>query len=277
MSCLTRLTGLKLNVHAPLYQASVESCKVGCLAQHSQCFLLAVHTWCELACSCPWRNAPPLVEQQSMPELPSPPKCCCQAEPEEVDAFVGTIGRRLTGLRRLELFAALSLSEAAMQHISGSLPVECACCSCMVHISPACLDNCLFAVVLPSCLPGCLAGLTALTELSIWGAHDFGPRALESLRPLASLRRLSVSDTSLDAAAVSSVLDESDTTLPLLPSLTRLTLHSCRLLRWGVAGGWRRQTDASPVSVECTQRVTAMGTHVITSAALLTACAVRQM
>ncbi|PRW20854.1 F-box LRR-repeat 14 [Chlorella sorokiniana] len=116
-----------------------------------------------------------------------------QADSQEVDAFISTVGRRLMGLRRLALTAANHLSEAAMQHISG---------------------------------------LTALTELSILDAHDFGGRALEALRPLTCLRRLSLSETSLNPVALAAVLNDEveQSGDPLLPALTFLALHSCRLL-----------------------------------------------
>lgn len=84
---------------------------------------------------------------------------------------------------------------------------------------------------------GYLPGLTALTELSITDAHDFGGRALEALRPLAMLRRLRLTEPSLDSAALGAVLDDEEGSgLPLLPALTYLELHNCRLLRCAATG-----------------------------------------
>ncbi len=103
---------------------------------------------------------------------------------------------------------------------------------------PSCSHHLLTALtgkLLP--WPGCLAGLTGLTELAVYDAHDFGGPALEALRPLAGLRRLSLSSTSLNPVALASVLDaEGESGLPLLPALTYLALSSCRLLRWGIMG-----------------------------------------
>lgn len=154
-----------------------------------------------------------------------------QAETDEVDAFVGTIGRRLTALRRLALFGAQHLSEAAMQHLSGERWAVCMrrqralFVSCCCHVqSPR----------EPDVGATHRAGLTALTELCIMDAHDFGGRALEALRPLTGLRRLALSETTLNPVALAAVLDEEeDSGTPMLPALTFLELRSCRLLRWG--------------------------------------------
>lgn len=85
------------------------------------------------------------------------------------------------------------------------------------------------------------AGLTALTELSLEEAHFFGDRALEALRPLASLRRLLLSHISLTPPALREVLggdaggeacaDDEEARPPLLPGLTSLTLRHLVLLK----------------------------------------------
>lgn len=154
---------------------------------------------------------------------------------------MGVIGRRLTGLRRLALAAARQLSEAAMQHISGAACRAGGCTTCAV-----CLSCFYWGPLLPGpCTDvhsplrrlACFSGLTALTELSITDAHDFGGRALEALRPLAMLRRLRLTEPSLNPVALGAVLDDEEGSgLPLLPALTYLELHNCRLLRCAAAG-----------------------------------------
>lgn len=216
VTSLTRLTELKLNTNTLLQQAS--SCTAGRRMQpHKQAlgFASARH-WFPMRfdCTAAWHRD----EQLHHASL--------QAETDEVDAFVGTIGRRLTSLRRLALYGAQHLGEAAMEHLSGEVwAVGMRRQRCGRHMR---LPR------RPAAGATHGAGLTALTELCIMNAHDFGGRALEALRPLTSLRRLALSETTLNPAALAAVLDdEEDSGTPLLPALTFLALRSCRLLRWG--------------------------------------------
>ena len=151
-----------------------------------------------------------------------------------MNRFVGAAGRRLTRLQRLTLTGARRLQEAALEHLSGKQH------ACMRMLWDCRMPLMRSAMPVPASVH---AGLTQLTGLTLGDAHDFGGRALEALRPLARLRRLALSETSISPGGLGCFLDGDDLH-PLLPALTFLALQNCRLLR---CGGRRQPCGAAVV------------------------------